>query len=139
MKLIKLGILIFSVFLISSCDEFPDHDAFIEIINNSNEDIVWIQLSNVTVNDTLTLTESLPWSNINEKIIPSGTEIKHDFIASNVQKRLSTGWFVYYLFSYDSLMTIPWERIRDEHIVLKQVYFETWEDMEACDFTITYP
>ncbi|NOQ27301.1 MAG: hypothetical protein GQ564_18220 [Bacteroidales bacterium] len=140
MRLIKLGIVIFSMFLLCGCpDELPMDDAFIKIVNNSGDNIVWSYLSNTTAIDTSILSESLPWRNLNDYIIYAGETYIQAFNKEGFISILENGWYQYYLFSYDSLITIPWERIRDENIILKKVYFETWEEMEACNFTITYP
>jgi len=126
--------------LLCNChDGYVEHDGFIEIYNNSEQDIVWLQRSYSTANDTATLSESTPWRNMESYVITSGDSYVQDFNISNFQYILKEGWFQYYLFNYDSLINITWERIRDENIILKKVYFETWEDMEACNFTITYP
>ncbi|MDR1172670.1 MAG: hypothetical protein LBL24_09475 [Bacteroidales bacterium] len=52
---------------------------------------------------------------------------------------MEKGWIKYWLFNYDSVNTIPWERICAERIILKEVTFNTWEDYERCNFEIAYP
>jgi hypothetical protein len=80
------------------------------------------------------------WGNkYDDSTIPPNLFLLDEFITSNVKRHLQKGAITYYLFSLDSVRTIPWERIRDERIILKEVVFHTWEEMEACNFTITYP
>jgi hypothetical protein len=82
---------------------------------------------------------SNPWQDLEESLIPSGKNYSEQFFIYTVQYYLERGWRKYYLFNYDSVATIPWSRIRDERIILKEVTFHSWEEMEACNFTITYP
>ena len=118
----------------------PEEDRFIMLINNSDEDIVWYGTSHRLTSDTSMVYESTPWGGEieNYKII-KGTSYSYGINSSSIKNLLDEGWTQFYYFNYDSVLTIPWERIRDENIILKKVYFETWEDLEACDFTITYP
>ena len=127
-----------------------DIDDVQDVIINNNSDIELVfykEYKSQTILDT-TLSVDYPWQNelSNFYMIDpySSKEIREvksnlQFILSNLQFILSNGSYQYFLFNYDSLITIPWERIRDENIILKKVYFETWEDLEACNFTITYP
>ena len=140
MRLVKLGFLILSLVMLCGCPEYiPELDMGINIVNNSREDIVWLGLDDQILNDTSKLVEKYPWRDIEDYVISSGNMITDDFNSDNMKYLLNEGWIMIFLFSYDSIMTIPWDRIRDENIFLKKVYFETWEDMEACNFTITYP
>ncbi|MCB9292373.1 MAG: hypothetical protein H6559_04465 [Lewinellaceae bacterium] len=43
-----------------------------------------------------------------------------------------------YLFSRDTIGQVPWQRIRDEYLVLRR-YDLTLEDLEALDWTVEYP
>jgi hypothetical protein len=80
-------------------------------------------------------TKEIYWGNnynTSKKIISPNSYGIHEF-------NMGVGPNKYYLFNLDSVRTIPWERIRDERIILKEVIFNSWEEMEACNFTITYP
>lgn len=139
-KLIKYILGIALIITFSACpEEAPIIDSFIEIENNSDQDIVWLCLGNTVLSDTANLSEEIPWSNFYNNIISVGETYKDEFNSDNIKYYLNKGWLMYYLFSYDSLTTISWNRIRDENIILKKVYFETWIDMEACNYRITYP
>ncbi|NOQ27299.1 MAG: hypothetical protein GQ564_18210 [Bacteroidales bacterium] len=140
MRLIKLGILIFSMFFLCSCPEgFVEKDGTIFLINNSDEDIVWYRYSHVSNSDTAYIPESFPWREADTKLIEKGTFYTDYINMENTNELLDEGFLKYYFLNYDTVLTAPWERIRDENIILKKVYFETWEDLEACNFTITYP
>ncbi|NOQ27308.1 MAG: hypothetical protein GQ564_18255 [Bacteroidales bacterium] len=121
-------------------DEFPPDGAELTIINNSDEDIIWFNVDHIITSDTNYMVETLPWgNNIDNYIITKGNSFSDTFLLGNIKYLLEEGWMQYYLLNYDTVLTVPWERIRDENIILKKVYFETWEDLEACNFTITYP
>ncbi|MFC2096280.1 hypothetical protein ACFLQ3_01105 [Bacteroidota bacterium] len=135
----SLGILI--VITIMGCpEELPENDEYIALINNSEEDIVRHTLNHKISNDTSILIELFPWGNDIEKYkIPSKTTYYYGINSESIQYLLNEGWMQFYFLNYDTVLTAPWERIREENIILKKVYFETWEDLEACNFTITYP
>jgi hypothetical protein len=90
-----------------------------------------------------TLVSAFPWGtidNINKEDILQPHSIVNDYYYSeHLKKILEQGWMHYYIFYYDSLSLIPWERIRDEYIVAKRIDFDTWEDLENCNFKIEYP
>lgn len=139
-KILKLFISIISIISLTGCPEdFPENDAAIELINNSDEVIVWYHISHVFSSDTSKLSESFPWGDVEKKKIEKGTSYSYEIYSGSVKDLLKEGYLQFYFLNYDSVTTIPWERIRDENIILKKVYFETWEDLEACNFTITYP
>jgi hypothetical protein len=128
--------------LFLACIFDPDrgeHDAFITIDNMSDENIVWCSF--VAQNDITGTSKSYWGDEIEDKyIVLKGNVQKHSFYSESMKSNFKNGgWQKYYLFNHDSLRTIPWERIRDERIILKEVTFNSWEEMEACGFTITYP
>jgi hypothetical protein len=126
--------------IVWTCDYgYVEKDGIILLVNNSAEDIVWLIRADFTADDTITLGDELPWRNFEDNVIHSGTIYELPIVTSIQKDRLQDGWYLYYFFSYDTLLNVSWERIRDENIILKKVYFETWEDLEACNFTITYP
>jgi hypothetical protein len=144
-----IGILVLSI-LFTGCPIIdPDDTADFRIINRSNEDIVWIFRSRTDI-DQLNYN---PWtSTASGKVVNSMEDIKSEnryvkagdtkityLLEPGYKETLKEVPIKYYIFSYDSVCTIPWERIRDEHIWLKKVTFYSWEDMEACNFTVTWP
>ncbi|NOQ27307.1 MAG: hypothetical protein GQ564_18250 [Bacteroidales bacterium] len=137
---IKCFIGIILLISLTGCpEEFPENDSAIELINNSDEDIIWCGYDHLIISDTSQLNGSFPWREVeNDKIVKSAS-YSYEFYSGNMKDLLNDGWLQFYFLNYDSVATIPWERIRDENIILKKVYFETWEDLEACNFTITYP
>ena len=144
-KILKNFILVIILFLFIGCpgEEFPPDDMGINIINNSNIEIVfYTQSIRNAVIDT-SLNDELPWGNINNidssYIVLPHTSYLHTYYSKNLKTLLEQGWIHYYIFNFDSIKTISWERIRNEYIVAKRIDFDTWEDLEECNFTITYP
>ncbi|MBP6871195.1 MAG: hypothetical protein KBC43_04255 [Bacteroidales bacterium] len=139
---------LFYIFLfaaITGCpEELPEDDMNIYIENNSNSKLVVFASHNEPneVMDT-TLVSAFPWGtidNINKEDILQPHSIVNDYYYSeHLKKILEQGWMHYFIFYYDSLSLIPWERIRDEYIVAKRIDFDTWEDLENCNFKIEYP
>ena len=128
--------------LLTACPEpLPEDDAYLRIVNNSEEDVFWFfsferfgewnEMTSVDVDSWLKKQETYI-------ILRRNTHIR-GFNSSATKENLRRGWIKYYLFNYDSVKTIPWERIREERIILKEVRFDTWEDFERCNFEITYP
>jgi hypothetical protein len=139
----KYIIYLINVFLLISltgCPEsFPEDDGAILLINNSDEDIVWFFISHGGTKDTSQLSDSYPWSEIEDYKIAKKTIYSYSIYTVSIKEVLDERFLQFYFLNYDTVLTVPWERIRDENIILKKVYFETWEDLEECDFTITYP
>ena len=134
----KLLFICCAVVLLTACPGEPLAD--LKIINQSDEDILWtVELERF---GEWYETVSHPWTNelgeINygTSLILRGDTF-HKFLGT--QSNLKIGWIKYCLFNYDSVKTIPWQRICDERIILKEVRFDTWEDFEKCNFEITYP
>ncbi|NOQ27915.1 MAG: hypothetical protein GQ564_21340 [Bacteroidales bacterium] len=126
---------------LTACPEnFPDDDGTIELINNSDEVIIWYHISHTFLSDTSKLSEFYPWGDeIENYKIAKGTSFLYDIYSGSIKDLLNQGFLQYYFLNYDTVLNVPWERIRDENIILKKVYFEIWEDLEECNFTITYP
>ncbi len=87
------------------------------------------------------LSKDFPWTNevSDYYVISPYTSKDIREVKSNLEHVLINGLYQYFIFNYDSIKSIPWERIRDEYIVAKRVDFDTWEEFEAADFTVTYP
>jgi len=121
---------------LTSCPK-PSPRITVRIVNNSNEDILW--MCRIESNGEWYEIPSHPWTNkFGEKdyglsLIKSGIIFEHK-LTEAYKDHLKKGWSKYYFFNYDSVETIPWQRICDERIILKEVRIDTWEDFE-----ITYP
>ena len=125
--------------ILTACPEESPYET-LRFVNQSNEDIVW----------TLKLersgewykSPSSPWCHnkgCEYGVILREESYDHRLYSDGVKINLKMGWIKYYLFNYDSVKTIPWQRICDERIMLKEVRFDTWDDFENCNFEITYP
>ena len=144
-KYIKLVCFVAVLFLFTACPFIdPDTtDTDFKIVNNSDKNILFtFYFQN---NETIDSDKFSPWGNDFEEVKKMRSYIKAHSTYSDrfdsyiIKKHLKTSWIKYYLFDFDSVSTISWERIRDERIILKEVTFNSWEEMEACNFTITYP
>lgn len=128
-------------------EELPEHDLTIQIENNTNETIVFFApiepVGKTKEAFDTTLTEEFPWGDINsitnQYIVKPKSIGIETYFTYHMKDVLNRGYMQYYIFNYDSLITIPWERIRDEYIVAKRVDFDTWEELEDANFTVTYP
>ena len=121
------------VVLFCSCPYDPENqfDGELIIKNNSNDTIIYA----FYVSGPIENSKRNYWGyDYSKNTIPPNQYLIDEF---NKDSPVLPIW--YYLFNLDSIRTIPWERIRDERIILKEVIFNSLEDMEACDFTITYP
>jgi hypothetical protein len=114
-----------------SCPYDPERqwDAEMIIENNSIDTIIFA----FYVSESFENSKEIYWGNNYN----SSKKIVHPY--SFAIHELNIVSCSYYLFNLDSIRTIPWERIRDERIILKEVIFHSWEEMEDCNFTITYP
>jgi hypothetical protein len=135
-RLKKMVLFAFLLTLSACPEEGPEYDGSLTMSNQSDEEIIWLGMYGSSIEEKA----KHPWLNPEKRVI-----LKHNFVVEPfnvfaVKHALNKyGFTKYYLFNYDSVKTIPWERIRDERIILKEVTFHSWEEMEACDFTITYP
>jgi hypothetical protein len=143
--LLKYCLCAFLFLTMTGCpDEIPEDDTGVYIENKTGSKLVFFAPHSEPneVIDTA-LTSEFPWGNIddiNEKNILQPNSIGFDpYYSGHLKTILEQGWIHYFIFNYDSITTISWERIRDEYIVAKRIDFDTWEDLEASDFKITYP
>ena len=136
----RIAIFCCAAVLLTSCPEDNDYQgANLVIINQSDEVIFWIKTwENTDEWYEIPSIDSYLGENYDEYIILKRGSYKR-YITQGEKNSLKRGWHKYTLFNYDSLRTISWERICEERIILKEVIFNSWEQMEACDFTITYP
>ena len=125
-------------FFLTACLKFHPW-ATVQIINHSNEDIFWLTRSEQNGEWYEILSIHSYMGDIEKHKILRGEAFEDGFNSAGIQTTLQKGWIKYYLFNFDSIKTIPWERICTERIILKEVTFNTWEDFERCNFEITYP
>jgi hypothetical protein len=136
-KIIAITAILTILTILTGCpEEIPERDGNITIVNNSQEIIVWATYSNY-IGD-INPTEYYWGDNIKNVVMPDHSEAE-EFHSNSIKSLLQNGWMKYYLFNFDSVRTISWQRICDERIILKEVTFRSWREMEACNFTITYP
>ena len=126
-----------AVFL-TACPKFHPW-ATVQIINQSDEDVFWLCRSEQNGEWYEIASIHSYMGNIEKNKILRGETYVDGFNSEGIKTTLEKGWIKYYLFNYDSLKTIPWERICTERIILKEVTFNSWEDFERCNFEITYP
>ena len=124
--------------ILTDCEYLPH--ATVVIVNNSDEDILWIRSAKVT-DEWYEISSIDSWLEREDGkyVVLSKNSSFDRFNSDGVKSNLEKGWFKYTLFNLDSVKTIPWQRICDERIILKEVRFDTWEDFERCNFEITYP
>ena len=124
------------VVTLTSCK--PDPIRTVMIINNSDEDILW-KYSLERLGEWYDSPSISSWLEADKHILLRGDTAFDSFISGGVKDNLMIGWFKYYFFNLDSVRNIPWQRICEERIILKEVRFDSWEDFERCNFEITYP
>ena len=98
-------------------------------------------LYSINNNDTL-LFDSNPFfdEDINdERILKIGDTLFEEFNSKKRKRLLSSDMDMHYLFDLDTIKKYSWKEIAEGYKVLKRVDFDTYEDMEKCNFTITYP
>ena len=141
-KLIKYITVAGMVIILTACPTHKDdyYDVFIKIFNNSKEDIVWLSRLEFS-GEWYEISSIDSWIEKydNRYIILRGNTYIFENYSDAVKFNLRRGWIKYYLFNLDSIRTIPWNRICEERIILKEVTFNSWEDFERSNFEITYP
>jgi len=135
MKYVKYIIICCVAVTLTACPK-PFTWETIMIINNSDEDILWKFNLNAEWYDSPSISS---WLERDKYIILRGDTAYESIGIEGIQTNLRKGWIKYYFFNLDSIKTIPWQRICDERIILKEVRFDSWEDFERCNFEITYP
>ena len=140
-KLVRFITIVGVVLLLTACPETVNkRDLDISILNNSNEDIFWLMRSKENGEWYEIASIHSYMGDINKnKIISGDMYIEKRFDSDAINALFQKGWIKYYLFNYDSIKNIPWERICSERIILKEVTFNSWDDFERCNFEITYP
>ena len=127
-----------AIFLTACPETVIVRDVAVSITNNSKEDIIW--LFRLETSGDINAIFKNPWGEEYDfSTIHKGCTFVDKWSSDNIKYYLDRGWIKYYLFNYDSIKSISWQRICDERIILKEVRFDTWEDFEKCNFEITYP
>lgn len=137
MEKMKILILFAISFMIMGCPE-PDEyqpDEELQIMNNSAEALIHFTTFS-ELSDTL-LSQSNPFNNIDLGIftVESNSSKIIDIDTGFLEE---SGGLHIHFFSRDTVEQVPWERIRDEYLVLRR-YDLTLEDLEAMNWIIEYP
>lgn len=77
-------------------------------------------------------------------------DFKYNIIEPHSTKKTLTGSNIFYqfevgrtrrhyFFNYDSVIALPWDRIREEYMVIKRIDMSSMKEYEKCNFTITIP
>ncbi len=138
-RILAVGFVAISSVLFFGCPEDgPVYDTQIKIINNSNKGVVWYSYS--TLDSDTTLLSQTPWHDAKNALIKANS-YTYDNLSSETFMELfeANGMKSYYFFLYDTVQLLSWDQIRNEYKVAKRVDFDTWEELEAADFTVTYP
>jgi hypothetical protein len=144
MKTINI-LLILSLFFMAMTCEKEDEDCHksIEFINNSDGDIyvIW----DVEYPDTLSLnnTDSSVLQRKYNKVHEHKTSRKPFYEQSCWEgiirgERIPADTLMVFVFDSKVIETTPWEDVTNKYMVLKR-YDLSLEDLQASDFTITYP
>ncbi|NOQ27300.1 MAG: hypothetical protein GQ564_18215 [Bacteroidales bacterium] len=138
-RITKLGFLFLFLSVFWACpDEGNNLDLIITIENNSPDDIISYTYNSNPLDTSLI--EKFPWYHIEDVIIKKNTQSKKAYSSELLRDLFANGgWEHYYLFNYDTVKNVQWNRIKEEYIVAKRIDFNNWEDMKICNFTITYP
>jgi hypothetical protein len=138
MKIYHL-LLLFLILGCTPCGKEDFFDATLTIVNNSTQDI--IHSRSVRYPDTLLRSSISPFGDKGQYsrfITPTGTTRAYLTDYRITIESLDSKTLILYLFSADTIEQVPWERIRDEYIILKR-YDLTLSDLDSMNWTITYP
>ena len=142
--LINAFLLLFVSALFTACPYEHERETLI-LINNTDDDILWTTVTNVlsecdynpwTTTITGVEVRSMDEIKKNHRFIKAGDTCYFSIPIDGYKVTLEREPIPFYFFNYDSICTIPWQRICDERILLKEVVFESWEELEDCKFTI---
>jgi hypothetical protein len=146
MKKLLFTLILLSLF--SGCinwliEQKPEPDGKILIVNNSAHTIRFCSILKYELNngDTALIPNEPLFddnNNPNYLVYPNSTN-EDEFSIEAMKQLLSHDIEMVYLFDLDTLEKYSWSEIALGYKVLKRVDFDTWEDMEKCNFTITYP
>ncbi len=137
---VTICLFIISVLLVcAGCPEsFDEPNSEIIILNNSDQSIVFFTQFN-NPGDTSLSTFPFP-------LLPENIEVRtietysSDTIPGSFRSILDKDMNVIlmvYLFSRDTIEQVPWERIKDDYLVLRR-YDLTLEDLEDINWTVVF-
>jgi len=133
----KLVVICCIAVLLTSCGEpIPEDDTFLTIVNDSDEDILWM-FGLEDYGEWYDKKSS--WIGNDRFFLLKGNIYVYGLNSGALNENLRRGWIKYWFFNLDSIKTIPWERICAERIIIKEITFNTLGDFERCNFEITYP
>jgi hypothetical protein len=127
--------------IFSGCpEEFPEDDIYIKVINDTDKEIVYYSRPVLSSNIDTLLSEKFYWGSLDQidsaSIIQPNSVTLDWFYSGNLKSILEQGWIIYCFFDYDTLKTVPWNRIRDEYIIINRIDFDTWEEFLRSEFTV---
>ncbi len=131
------------VCIITSFYGCPDReleiDSTIEFTNNSDEVIIYYEEFKKPNDTALNSNSYFPTSQqIEMASIPADDVVFIEGPYVSLFESLENEVLMIFLFSKDTIDQVPWDRIRDEYLILRR-YDLTLEDLEAMNWTIEYP
>ena len=111
------------------------------IVNNTDQKL--LSCSRYREPADTVLPESSLWPNgIGKEDVITQPHSKHErrFVLSWIKNAINRGeCFSVYYFDVDTIISVPWEKIRAEHNVVKRVDFRTMEELYSYHNVITIP
>jgi hypothetical protein len=130
--------------LFTACPSYEEE--YLVFINNTDDDILWAMgfdkdFSEYEYNIWTTTMAGVVKHTMEEvknsqDFIRAGDTCYYTIHVDSYKSILEKGVAKFQFFNYDSICNIPWQRVCDERILLKEVVFESWEELEDCKFTI---
>ena len=133
-------LIIFSLTLYGCPEKFPEDDIYVKVINDTDKEIVFYSRPVLNSKIDTLLSEEFYWGSLDlidsSSIIPPNSCVLDWFSTGNLKSLFEQGWLIYCFFDYDTLKTVPWNRIRDEYIIINRIDFDTWEEILRSEFTV---
>ena len=143
MKLIKTIstiVLIISALALSGCPGSISDMIDIKFVNNTDHTLI-VHYAIREGSDTL-LSETTPWPDGIKKtdnvLEPHSSKIS-GFFESHIRNGTLKGSYNFIFFDVDTIKSVPWERIRDEYIVVKRVSIHSMEEFYKYNYVISVP
>ncbi len=127
-------------FILFGCPDQADPlDSTLKIINDSSQNIVY-KIEFNAVGDTSLQSFSFPLrpENINGRTINGNSQVSITDGYINALENNPNVILMVFLLSKDTIEQVSWEQITADYLVLQR-YDLTLEDLEASNWTITYP
>lgn len=139
-KTICILSLIFTLLFLSGCPGSLSDIIDIKFINNTNYTL--IVYCNIREGSDTLLSETTPWPNGIEKtenlLKPHSSQTSR-FFESHIRNGTLKGTYNFIFFDADTIKTVPWERIRDEYIVIKRVSIHSMDEFYKYNYVISVP